>query len=195
MSKDISTCPYCEIEIALNESKMHVWNEHYDDYDEFISGFEDWKNTTFEKYSSTETPETGIEAQAVETSAVPVGEAMTIASVADAEIRTVDSRNNSLKSRTETAFKQLKVASEKVTGQVKPVFRKVYTQIRTTSEKVVSQVKQVSMNVYTQVRTTSKKVFNQVKSASMKAYDQGRATLVKAVVQTKVFYLKTKTKS
>ena len=131
MAKKYAKCPYCDIEVSINESKMHVRNEHLHKYDEFRTDFEDWKKTTSEEYVSAVTPDASAEATVVE--------AKTEAPVA--EVQTEKSLVDSLKARSEIALKQLKSTSEKVVSQVKPVSRKAYTRVRTTVEKAVGQTK------------------------------------------------------
>lgn len=44
-TKRYGKCPYCQTEVSTNGSSMHVRAKHPDKYEEFRSGFEDWKKS------------------------------------------------------------------------------------------------------------------------------------------------------
>ncbi len=72
MKKSYIKCPYCEDEVSLSGSSMHVKNKHTDKYAEFKANYPELKKHAVIKESSTKTPaEPGKEPPRIEDTGKP----------------------------------------------------------------------------------------------------------------------------
>lgn len=66
MKKSYIKCPYCQDEVSISGSSMHVRNKHPDKYEEFKKNFAEIKKTAVIKESATKTEVPGPEPPKIE---------------------------------------------------------------------------------------------------------------------------------
>jgi hypothetical protein len=66
LKKSYIKCPYCQDEVSVSGSSMHVRNKHTDKYEEFKKNFAEIKKTAVIKESTTRTEVPGTEPPKIE---------------------------------------------------------------------------------------------------------------------------------
>ncbi len=66
MKKSYIKCPYCQNELSISGSSVHVRNKHPDKYEEFKKNFAEIKKTAIVKESATKTHVPGPEPPKIE---------------------------------------------------------------------------------------------------------------------------------
>lgn len=71
MKKSYIKCPYCQDEVSISGSSMHVRNKHPDKYEEFKKNFAEIKKTAVIKESATKTAVPGAEPPKIDEKQIP----------------------------------------------------------------------------------------------------------------------------